>query len=517
MRLKSMCLSLTALAILVLQPAESMAQQDGDGTAKPPRPKVLHDHKFSYGPEAYPVFIYFEEGKSFGDATAHVFYSPVLFLVTNEDGSINKKVRDRGNEGIELVLLVYPEEDERSLHTAILVELDNVARVETGIPNYGTTPYRINPLTMSRSWFEAGKKRDGTSRFISVDVDSTTMTENTAHSVSFYFDTKDAASDFVAELEEGYTKLKYQYAFAGVSDDICAVEFKGDEIQNIDLFKKVTGEGRKGYVSRDQAANIADKIVSTEDLATRCGDWEVGSWFIEQLMNRIDKHKEKKVVTSWAELEELTELDADSFKADVETMIEDIKKETKRDIEVNAASLAISIASSTATEGGGMGGIVIGPVAAGGGGSGSTSESGSVTLAAAQKRISDGLEKKGIYGKWEGNRYTPKSVDVYSKGGLESTWSQNVKETYSQLRGGEGIHGFLLTEKARRLLPKIGEARIERLARNLRESVRREVRELEVLVLRATTRADAAGNIARSAKIDAEEALDLAKGLLSQE
>ena len=263
----------------------------------------------------------------------------------------------------------------------------------------------------------------------------------------------------VAGLEED-APLNYHYVFAGIAEDACTVEFSADKILDISRFKDLEGSGRKGYVSRDQVVRIADEIVSTENVTARCGDWTIGSWMTERIMDRVKNAEERVEIRSWDELEKFAGLDPESFRADVETMLRDIEKTVQSKTDSNGWASGRSKAWSQAGEGGVAitgGGSVLDLVSGffGIGGSASQSESQAKAWAEAKKTISDRLSKRGIYGEWQGTRHLPKSVDVYSTEELKSAWARNMKETYSQTKGRAGTNNFLITRQAHKLSPQL--------------------------------------------------------------
>ena len=95
---------------------------------------------------------FFEEGKSFINPTAHVFYGPPLYLQADEEGGLKNYIRDNGW----LVLFFRVDTDKELLVNTIRRKLNRTAQAKAAeemVP--GTLRCRISPLTMSESWFES--------------------------------------------------------------------------------------------------------------------------------------------------------------------------------------------------------------------------------------------------------------------------------------------------------------------------------------------------------------------------
>lgn len=65
---------------VALPGAVSLAQDADAGVAGSPRPKAMADGLIKWRSDADPVAVFFEQGKSFSDLTAHVFHEPIIHL-----------------------------------------------------------------------------------------------------------------------------------------------------------------------------------------------------------------------------------------------------------------------------------------------------------------------------------------------------------------------------------------------------------------------------------------------------
>ena len=421
----------TLVLIGVMLPAVLHAQQDGESTARLPRPKVAADAQYDLGRGGYPVRVFFEEGKSFSHPTAHVFYEPLIYLVTTDEGKLRHHIR--GNN--ELVLFFRVETDNTFLVDAIRDALNKTAQEESKskiVP--GTLKYRISPLTMSESWFASSLSNLRSSSFKNKSI-----VERGEIPFRFPTKTKAEAETFLQELELGVDQLVFKYTFSGVSDDVCEVEFKGENTQAIDLYKKVTGVGGEGFVTRDQAVDIADSMVATESLSGRCGSSEWMVYLTDKLLDTLGM-RTVAMEDGWAKLHEFTAFDPKSFSADVRRKTKDIEKGVSRRIIDESVAAAESEGEAWAMEGGGS--------AFGFGASASYSEANSETRAEAKKDFKDVMEKMGVLGEWEGEVYIPKSVDVYSVADMRRTWGTNLRFEYRITTGATAEHSINLTKES---------------------------------------------------------------------
>ena len=335
----------TLVLIGMMLPVVLNAQPGGESTARLPRPKVAADAQYDLGRGGYPVRVFFEEGKSFSHPTAHVFYEPLIYLMTTDEGKLRHHIR--GNN--ELVLFFRVETDNTFLVNTIRERLSKTAQEESDtqiVP--GTLKYRISPLTMSESWFASSLSNLRSSSF-----ENKSIVEKGEIPLRFPTKTQAEAEAFLQELELGVDQLIFKYTFSGVSDDVCEVEFKGENTQDIDLYKKVTGAGGEGFVTRDQAADIADSMVVTESLSGRCGSSEWLVYLTDKLLDALGT-RTVAMEDGWAKLHEFTAFDPKSFSADVRRKTKDVEKGVSRRIIDESVAAAESEGEAWAIEGGGQ-------------------------------------------------------------------------------------------------------------------------------------------------------------------
>ena len=434
----------TFMLVVVMIPTVLFAQQDGESTARLPRPKVAADAQYDLGRGGYRVRIFFEAGKSFNNPTAHVFYEPLIYLITDETGQLKHHIPDRGG----LVLFFRVETDGTFLAETIRRKLERAAQEApdtTIVP--GSSRYRISPLTMSRSWFQSFTSDN----IRSLSFNNKALVERGELLIYFPNLTRSDAQRFLGELERGYNQLRFEYQFSGVSDDICEVEIRGETIRDIDLYRRVTGAGGEGLVARHQVADIADHMVGAERLNARCGSSEWLVYLSDKLLDRLGT-RQMDMENSWEKLSELTAFDPNSFLADVRRKTIDIEKDVVRNIIDESISAAQSETNSGARERGGAGGLSVGfegfSFGFGGGRSRSYANATSETRAEAKTEFRDLMKKTGVLGEWEGEVYIPKSIDVYSVANMSQSWGTDMRFRYTVPTGATAEHSVNLTKAA---------------------------------------------------------------------
>ena len=505
-----------AIAWSTIGHTQQITNTEDVSTTRAARPKVTEDESYYLGRGGYPVRVFFEEGTEFGDGTANVYYEPLLYVLTDEEGQLRHKIKDKG----ELILYLTAETDSEFMQTSLREHLRNTARTRLGKPLYGGE-YRINPLPMQRAWVESSRRTlDGSPTLMSAPISSHSMAEMGKHQVYFVTKSKEMAAAFVNELQEGDANLVFRYSFSGVADNVCTVRLVASNIRQMDLFKEVKGEGKVGYISRAQAVELAGKIANSENVRARCDDWTVGKYLIDQLMKRVTDHTQRVEVDHWADFQDLVAFDTDSLKADVVREIKSIEKESIREELLRAMAQSETTAQSEAREAGAIGagfGVVLG-------GSASEAESHAESTTQAMKAYEEIVKSKGILGEWRGTRYVPKSIDLYTTAGLEIEWERDMVEEYRSPVGRTQTHPIVLTkaawtdtEDAAAVFRKREESRVEQIVAQLREELQREsekvaekIERISMNVADANTMAAAAQSAGTSAAESARAAHEAA-------
>ena len=428
--------SLRAFAVtLALCVAGAVLAQDL-GTAGPARPKLKYDGHFPVrtadGVYRYQLHYYFESGGGFTDLESHVFYPPPYHLVTGEDGYVKYDI-DPDEHTLTLWVrqpspVVGIQRDLREELATAAVEKHQVDIME------GTAPYRIAVLHLTRAYFELTKS--GT---VSDNVQGA---ELQAGNIAVHFRDVDEAlaRKLVDDLDRDATQLLFRYRFPAISDEECSATFTKQGVQGIDLFKKVKGEGGRGFVTRHQAAQIADELVAEEIFTIRCADGGQLADLNDILLERVAKLTERDVSDA-DDLDALVAFDVNTFKADVTTSLKRIEKEVVRDQALDTFSKAMSDAESNAGEAGinlGFKGVSLGF-------SHAFADASAEAQAEVKKVVTDALRKQGVSIDWKGLQAVPKTVDVYSVADLDASWKGGVQIRFQIPAGAEVAYEIRLS------------------------------------------------------------------------
>ena len=256
-----------------------------------------------------------------------------------------------------------------------------------------------------------------------------TATENIP--IHFELGSRDAAEAFLAahQGENPIDQFTFKYTFEGVSEENCRAEASFDDIQNIDRFRNLFGEGGAGLAQRHQAVRIAQDIVNGMNVTSRCSDATLLAQMAREVADQLGRPESRPI----AELGEYATLDND-LKAGVTKSLDEESKSVDRTQDQQAFTTAASDAASFGV------GALVGDFAASI--SGGLSEANS----SARQTFSDVLKKHGISGQWEGERYTASTLDVYTREAMLSHWGSGVRIEYILTKDATAEHPIILTK-----------------------------------------------------------------------
>lgn len=394
-----------------------------------------------------PCKVYFEEGKTFSDPDAHVFYEPLIYLELDENGKLEHELRQEGDSWV-LSMYFRVESDWEFLHDAIRKDLHSEARRIMPLEGFENVDfaYRIKPIHVSSAYFQSTSPRQGRfvqdGVYVSESFPSKSFNESGLYNIYFRMGSEDEARSFLSDLtpddpnRRPTDNLRFVYRFSGVSDAVCEARFSGSDFQNVDAKATIEGPGGKGYVSRNNATAFAEQVAQRENITARCADAEWAAYVVEQLIERLGGIQEVDLTNGWKSLRRYNLLDENDLVADLENRAKDIKEDVVRNQIVDAIARARS-----ETEGreddfdvgvqgsvGGMGFSLMQSIGLNLGKSSAESSNESAMLV--RKEFRDIMEKNGIFGEWEGKKYTPKSLQVYSDESMDKAWNTNIPIRY---------------------------------------------------------------------------------------
>lgn len=421
------------------------------GEAGPARPKVEMDAQYALGRGGHDVRVFFQEGKTFTNLDAHVFYSPLIYLTTEEGGDELYHKVVPGEDGWLLILKYSVESDRVFLESTLRGKLLSEARrVDPHLDSMKNkeSAYRLKPLVIHRSWFESFLPRGaGPVVYESVPVSRPerpkTFTEEGEYTTYFKFETEDEARDFVDDLKSGDDNLRFVYQFDGVSYETCKAVFTGVQLQSGVRSQDGGGEageaqeeGAADYVTRNRVAEIAEEAIDNGGYRTQCASPEWSRYLFNQLVSRLGDYQTRTLEKGWESLEKLNLFDKDDFRADFVTKAKNIKKKTVSDQVLEAYSKAF--AESESAEGGG--GLAVGwaDFSIGATGRGGSAEA--TSISEARKEVEDHMEKYGIFGSWEGGKFTPKTLAVHTNERLNQVWGKTISIEFRFPSAGEATN-----------------------------------------------------------------------------
>ena len=487
------------------QETDAVATGTQEDVATVARPKVKHDGHFAVTRDdgsrlvGYDIYYYFQAGKSFQHVDAHVFFAPPFHLEVDDAQQIRHNIHDDGS----LTLYVVRPVDSSKIKNDLRDELLNTAR-KRDIAIASGKKYRVNVLGLKDASFEFDKKYLDTrsrkwKRIISQEMEGV-FTQSGEIAVHFTDLHGQAAENILGDLQSNKIQLRFRYTFAGITEESCSAKSEDRGVQDVDLFRKVAGDGREGFVARHQVANIADSLIRENIFTVRCASGAALPDLLEILTNQLNA-SERRTVADWALLDELIEFDPESFKADITEKLNSVKNEVVREQALDAMSKAMGEAESEATEAGLALGYSLFMVKA----EGSYAESEAKDMAEARKEFTDSLGKMGLSVEWEGQKFVPKSVDVHSVAELRAKWGQNLEVNFTIPAGGEGQDVLQLTKDDRTVtMPHRERRQIDRRLQNLEEKLASVLLNVE----RAATDAERSAADTRRAVAAATDAME---------
>lgn len=428
------------------------------------------------------------------------------------------------------------ESDWEFLHDAIRKDLHSEARRIMPREEFENVdfPYRIKPIHVSSAYFQSTSPRqDGLyvsedGFYVSKPFPSKSFNESGLYNIYFRVGSEDEARSFLSALtpddpnRRPTDNLRFVYRFSGVSDAVCEARFNDGDFQNVDARATIEGPGGEGYVTRNNATAFAEEVAQRKNITARCADAEWAAYVVEQLIERLGGIQEFDLTNGWESLRKYNLLDENDLVADLENRARDIKEDVVHNQIVDAIAQARS-----ETEGrdddfdvgvqGSIGGMGFSLMQAIGLNLGkSSAESSSESAMLVRKGFRDIMEKNGIFGEWEGEKYTSKSLQVYSDESMEKTWNTNIRIRYEFPSGVVAEHSIeLLTESHSNHFVEdfVGrlESRVDTAVRSMLAASSR-ARESTAAAIRAARSANSAAQSAADAAQQANDATQSARG-----
>ena len=400
-----------------------LAEDMGNSTsaAGTPRPKIQTEGSVPLGRGGYDPKVFVSAGKSVDHSNIYLYHEPLIFVLADSEGLIKYDIDEAG------MVTLYMRWDPDPTLTRHAIGAHFAER--RGAPS---ETWVINPLVVAEAWFESS--RDPKVRSLSLPP-RTSFTERGTILVHFDLNTRDAADDFVADLQGGVgdlprTQLVFRYTFEGVAEELCTARVSYEDIQTIERFRDLDGEGREGYVERNQTARIAEDIGTLATRASRCSDASLLQKMTDQAMEQLGTPSR---LEPEERLDKFTDLGDDlksSISASFRKAINLVSRSQDREAFSNASDASKSMDIS----------IGYGPFIA------SLSREFSEATQEGREKFQDELRKLGIEGEWQGTEFVAKTLDVYSTEEIRSQWQQGVSLEYAFTKGESATFSIVLTQ-----------------------------------------------------------------------
>lgn len=428
------------IASVIVSVAPAVAQQsESQGTGMPyPRPHVVAEGDVVVRPNNLAIKYYVSVSNQSGavakagdgdEAQYYVLYEPPIFLRTvSANGGAERTLDARISEDGTVSLPFHWDTDVEETRAAIRGAISGTAYADA----------EISPFFVEDSWFESAL--DPEVRSGGFPRQSFTATGTVW--AYFRFGSRDAADKFVAGLNDlddagPPIQLNFRYTFSGVARDVCTAEVSGEQVRETSRFKDLEGAGSATHVTREQAAEIVDDVFRSVSVRATCRDVGAADRLVKRAMERLGSPDAVSAAT-WENFDEFTRLNPQDFAANVSRSLEESNKTVDRtqwrsaDVEVD------NIAASLKT-----GGSVVWGLA-----SAAASISFERASQEAKSRFLDLLEKNSVSLAWTGEKFEPKSVDVYTTGRVVSAWEDGVSVGYTHITDSIGSsYAIALTEK----------------------------------------------------------------------
>lgn len=413
-----------AIQLCATAPIPLFAQEGGESisTAGTPRPKTQSEGTVPLGRGGYDVRVFVAHDDTISQHGIYLFHEPLIFIQADRQGWIKHQIDDTGKLTLYMRWDLSPESTQAQIR-------NHFARVRAA----PSDSWIIDPLAVTRSWFESSREEHIRSHPL---PPNTSFTAKGEVQVYFEFENRETAAGFVATLqgEAGVPptdQLVFKYSFEGVSYELCMAEASYGDIQQIGRFRDLFGEGREGFAQRHQIARIFQDIVRTRTARGRCADDKV----LRQMTNQAMAQLESPKLMPLNQLEKYASLDND-LRSDLSHSLNETSQSVSRDQDQEAFKRAASSAGNTSVSAGWD------LFAA------SVSDSFSEASEEARQLFRDVLRNHGVSGEWEGERYIPKTLEVYSKEGIDSQWAQGVRIEYAIPEGATATFPIVLTQQS---------------------------------------------------------------------
>lgn len=327
--------AMLAMQVCATTPLSLYAQEDNEAvsTAGTARPKITSEGQVPLGRGGYDPQVFVAEGSNIVDSDIYLYHEPLIFVQADARGGIVHAIDDAG------LLTLYVRWDPSPQSTQ-----EQIRRYFAERRKAASESWTINPIVVTDAWFESSRNENIKSNPL---PSNTTFTTRGEVQVYFELGSRQTATEFITGLQGQAGKrptdqLVFKYSFEGVSEELCTAEASYEDIQRIDRFRDLFGEGREGYAQRHQVARIAQDIASATSVRGRCSDARLLRQMANQAMEQLGDPKPVPI----EQLESYATLDND-LRSDLSNSLNEMRQDVSRDQDQEAFRHAASQAGST--------------------------------------------------------------------------------------------------------------------------------------------------------------------------
>lgn len=418
-----------AMQVCAITPMPLFAQEgnkSASSTAGGVRPKIHSEGEVRLGRGGYNPQVFFAEGKTIADTDVTLYYEPLIFVQADAQGRLEHNI-EKGESDDTWWLNLYVRFDLSPRNTQEQIR-HHFATKRKALSQL----WVINPLVPEAAWFESRRNHNIRSNL----PPNTSFREKGKIIVPFKFPNRESAAQFIERLQgrdgnHPTDQLIFKYKFEGVSEESCTAHASYEDIQNIGRFRELFGEGKEGYAQRHQLAEIFHTTDLQEVAKGRCSDAVLLREMTEQAMKQLRAPQP----TPFEQLKDYATLDND-LRSDVSRSLNEASRGVTREQDQSAFQRASSRAGSFSVGAGieGFSGEVAGSLA------NASSE--------AKQLFRDVLKKYGISGEWDGERFIPRTLDVYTKEAMRSDWGHGVQIEFLLTQSGTATFPIMLTQNS---------------------------------------------------------------------
>ena len=411
-----LCSHLAMLLMLMTQ--VGVANEDPTESARA-RPYVATDRVVSVSGVSIPL--YFASGSD-QDSKVVVYEPPVM---------VKAKAIQAG--GVERLVPITEVRNDGTLSIEVVWDVNGRAttarQIQEQIEKWDESQFlgvqdgNISPLYAARAWFEI---EDVTGNTTLSKVRAENFFSVGAVPVHFAFNTEEHARRIAHQLQADFAplRIRFRYAFDGALVESCVAKAESSSLQGTYSYNRLTGEGARAKVSRQQAISGAKEAIQSISISTRCAanlesDKSRLADVLQSRLNELQPVAES-LNDSWEALGRYG-FDPRDLLADVENVIKEERDSENKTVEKNVTDRDQEMSGSWEVKGnwGDVGSSI--------------SNSFKDKSDFFKEDLRERLARQGIATEWQGERLIPKTVNVITNDQIRGVFETDVQVSYERV------------------------------------------------------------------------------------